>query len=102
MAEEEEIGSPTRPIEQGIAKEHAVQVRHLGPGAHFAGDRLLDAAHQDGERLCLAEHQVSLAALGHRGKASLQPLRHRPQRDDSRHADGDANQCKNSATFAAK
>ena len=58
-------------INQGIGIKHTVHSGHARENAHGLSHALIYAAHQRSHRLSLAKHQVSLAALGHRGEASL-------------------------------
>jgi hypothetical protein len=68
----------------------------------LVSDRLLHAAHRDVHLTGLGEHQVGLAASGHGRVAGARPLGHRAQRDDGRHADGDAQQRQDGSSFAAE
>ncbi len=96
IAEDEEVGGV---LGLDVTNQHAVHVGHLRPGPQLVGDYILYAAHRDVHHTGLGEHQVSLAAPGHSGVASAHPLGHCPQRDNSRHADGDAQQCQDRASF---
>ena len=99
VAEDVEIGGI---LGLDVAHQHAVHAGYLRPGEQLAGDRLLHTAYRDVHLTGLGEHQVGLAAPGHSRIASARPLGHRPQRDDSRHADRDAQQCEDGAAFAAE